>query len=210
MLSIQSSFGWIYFLDRSGWYLSGGGSIDWYSTNKVELTVSGTTVSGKHTPETAPGLMFALGYYLNQWRIEAEGAYRNVKGNANFSNGGVNVKRFDHVAEYSVMANAYYDIPICRPEHGFYVGGGLGAAFNELELTGAVKAKSERVRFAYQLMVGGFYEITRCLTLTGGYRLFGISTPKEFQRTSGNTVATVKTRSVPLNHSFEIGLRLSL
>lgn len=205
-LLMHSSLEAILFLDRHRWYVSGGGSWDWYTNNKVRLD----GVPGENRPDTSWGVMAALGYYLNQWRIELEGAYRDDEGNDIFFSDGIEtVRHFDHVARFSVMANAYYDVPICYG-WGFYLGGGLGAGFTRLELDGLVGDERDRVRFAYQLMVGGFWDISGCATITFGYRLFGISTPTDFERTVGATTVLVETRSVPLNQSVEVGLRITL
>lgn len=209
ILLTQQSVEGIIFLCRSGCYLAGSASFDWNTSNKSFLTVdtAPSTISGRIRPDDGFNANLAIGFYLNQWRLEAEGNYRNKKGNANFSSGGVTVTDFGYLSQYSVMANAYYDIPLCC-DWGFYLGGGVGAAFSEIETTGIINASQSDARFAAQLMAGTFYNITRCIILTFGYRIFATTAPKDYTFSNDLATATVSGEGSPITQSIELGLRI--
>lgn len=217
LLSIQGSARAIIFLDRWGGYLAGSTSWDWYTSNSVELevnTIPAFSNSGSVRPGSGANVNLALGYYLNQCRIEFEGNYRQRKDNISFTSGGETVTDFGMVAKLSAMANAYYDIQMIE-RFGLYLGGGVGVGFTDIEVKGPINATYDSARFTFQLMAGMYYNLNRCVVVTFGYRLFGITSPEvqDFGRVSGapiKTGVTVKTHDTPLAQSLELGIRINL
>lgn len=202
----------IIFLYRTGFYVAGSGSVDWNLSNNVSLDVNTsvpTIATGSVTPATGFNANLALGYYMDQWRIEAEGNYRSRK-DTSFSFGGVTVTDFGYVSEFSVMANAYYDIPLCVEWWGFYLGLGVGCAFSEIEITGAFNASDHQGRFAGQAIAGMFYKVHPCVALTLAYRFFATTSPEDISFTNGPTLVTISAESSPIIQSVELGIRISL
>lgn len=212
ILFTQTTAQAIIFLYRTGFYVAGSGSIDWNLTNDVSLDVNTaipTLKTGSVLPDTGFNANLAVGYYMDQWRIEAEGNYRN-KQDTPFSNGDVTVTNFGYVSQFSVMANAYYDIPLCDEWWGFYLGLGAGCAFSEIQLTGAINASENQSRFAAQAIAGTFYNINECIALTFAYRFFVTTSPEDVFFTNGVTNATMSAESSPITQSLELGIRISL
>lgn len=199
----------VIFLYRTGFYVAGSGSIDWNLSNKVFLEVNGVSASGKVTPDTSFNANLAVGYYMDQWRLEVEGNYRNRKDTA-FSLGGVTVTDFGYVSQYSVMANVFYDIPLCVKWWGFYLGAGVGCAFSDIEVTGILSAHRSDARFAGQAIAGTFYHINRCIALTLAYRIFATTSPEDYFFTNNVANVTVSAESSPITQSVELGIRISL
>lgn len=207
----------ILFLKRSGPYLAGTASWDWYLVNDVGLHVSSEFPEfkgRKYRPKDDLNGTAILGYYLDQWRFELEGIFRQKKKNPNFTHGDYTVTDFGLVAKYAAMFNVYYDIPpfCCIPYAGFYLGAGVGCGFREVVLKNHRLISKHTGAFSYQLMAGVYYDLNPCWTVTFGYRLFGMTPPKnvEFFDKKTNTDVIVRVRRSPLAQSLELGIRYSL
>lgn len=214
ILFTQTSAQAIIFLYRTGFYLAGSGSVDWNLSNDVFVQVDTgggnvTRLDGSVTPATGFNGNAAIGYYMDQWRLEAEANYRNKK-DTPFWNNGVLVTDFGYVSQFSVMANVYYDMPICVEWCGFFLGAGVGCAFSEIVVKERLKAFEHDARFAAQVMAGSFYNVTKCVAFTLMYRLFATTAPRDVFFTDGATSVYLDSRSAPIIQSVELGIRISL
>lgn len=199
----------IIFLKRSAPYIAASGSWDWHISNQMRLLVSTASPvlqTGSVRPKSGGNANLSIGYCLDQWRLEAEGNYRNKKTESFLTNSGVTLTEAGLVSKWSVMGNVYYDIPLV-PGYGFYLGAGVGAGFRNTKIKGITNRSRSDGAFAFQVMGGGFYDIYPCLTLTLGYRLFGITRPEDTIFIHNSTKITVQARGTPLVQSVELGLR---
>jgi len=203
----------IIFLKRSGPYIAGTASWDWYLTNDVGLHVS-TAVpefrrSKRYRPKSGVNGNAILGYYLDQWRFELEAIFRQKKRNHHFTHGGFSVTDFGLVPKYAAMFNVYYDIPPCVPWLGFYLGVGVGCGFRDVVVKNNTQISRHTGAFAYQIMTGVYYDFACYWTVIFGYRLFGITPPQNVEFIRGNSDVLVRVKRSPLAQSLEAGLRYS-
>lgn len=204
----------IIFLKRAGFYLAGSGSWAWYVTPEGRLEVSTASPvlkTGPYRPKSNANANASIGYYLDQWRLEIEANYHDKQTNRPFRHGGVSVTDFGFVPKFSAMGNAYYDIPLI-PYWGFYLGAGAGFGLRETAITGLINCSKRDGAFAFQVMAGTFYDLSQCLTVTLGYRVYGITRPEELKfftavGTPEATTIIVSARRTPLAQSVELGLR---
>ena len=183
------------------WYVSGSGM--YVMTDDSDLTDSSLPgVTGTLSANDGGGFTFALGYSWNMGlRAEFEGAYRN--------NGldRLTLRAFGLTATgaasgetsvWSGMANAYYDFKTSSPFTP-YVGAGLGFANVNVDITVAgVNANSEDTTFAYQLMGGVKYALTREIDLRMGYRYFALDDPQ-----FGTTTGTYHSHNIEFGASYK-------
>lgn len=95
----------------------------------------------------------------------------------------------------SLLVNALYDLPLGIPLRP-YLGVGAGAALVSFD-SAAVPADGDDVVFAYQFLAGLGWQVSRTLTLVGGYRYFA------------TTDATVDGLDVDYrSHNIEAGVRI--
>lgn len=204
------------------WYMAGTGALSFHNDTKFfKDKVGGTEQDYK----MGGGASFAVGRTMDCWRFELEMAYRRNKVKNQFdiaANGQKNQQANKNVDGYNrdlaLMANAYYDLPLCDA-FGIYVGGGLGVSFNEVSFkdvdgNGHLNhsyASYKNTLFAYQAMTGVFYDLNECWTLTLGYRLFGTSKPKVDSKSDLiggiNANTQVKSSKMPISHNIEFGVR---
>lgn len=204
----------IIFLKRSGPYLAGSLSYDWYHVNDVGLHINTANPEfrgNKYRPKNDWNANAILGYFLDQWRFELEAIFRQKKRNPNFVHAGIIVKDFGLVAKYSAMFNVYYDIPpFCVPWVGFYLGAGVGCSFREVVVRDDRLISRDTGAFSYQLMAGIFYDINPCWTVIFGYRLFGMTPPQNVRFFDKNREILVRVRRSPLAQCVELGIRYGL
>lgn len=214
VLVTSSNLHSIVFLFRSGPYFAGSASYDWYEVNDVGLHVSNLNPEfkgGKYRPKSAINGTAVIGYYLDQWRFEIEGIFRQKRKNPDFKHGIYKVSDFGLVAKYSAMFNVYYDIPpFCVPWVGFYLGAGVGCSFREVVLKHSTLTNKNTGAFSYQLMAGAYYDLSPCWTITLTYRLFGMTPPENVEFKTTNADVLVRARRSPLAQSLEFGIRYSL
>lgn len=142
----------------------------------------------------------AVGAYLSHHvRVEVEISHRSNDvddvevGAFKADNGG------DWIST-SLMFNGYYDFKVSSlPEPlGFYVGGGIGISFADLDLDGPVVfGDGDATVFSYQVMAGVSYQINDQWRLTAGYRIWSTEDP-DFDGTDFDAL---------LIHGVEFGVR---
>ena len=124
--------------------------------------------------ETGYAVGGAIGFDFGDYRLEGEVSYRtndidNIGGRKRMFG-----RAFDgNITTTAVMANALYDFD-SGSSFVPYVGAGVGVGFSTLELLGG---DGDVTEFAYQLILGGAYEMSSSLDLTLDYRLFSIGFP---------------------------------
>lgn len=158
--------------------------------------------------DTGYSAVGALGIHWQSFRFEVEGGYRA----ADIDRGSImgvdlpsEVFRGD-ISIITVMANAYYDIPV-SDAFDIYVGGGVGMAHVDGNIRGEASVNGVAVSFeddsdtivAWQIMAGVGVPLTDRITLTTGYRLFSGSNPS-FE---------LGKFEMPLIHTVELGLRFT-
>ena len=98
----------------------------------------------------------------------------------------------------SFMLNGYYDFQITNSSLAPYLGGGIGGANINGDIT--VLGDDSDIVFAYQLMAGIGFEINPSTTLTLGYRYFATTDP-EIEIFGAPVEFTVS------SHDFSLGAR---
>lgn len=202
----------IIFLKRSGPYIAGTASWDWYLTNDVGLLLTPGVPQfqgRKYRPKSGFNGNAILGYYLDQWRFELEAIFREKRKNQRFTRGQFSVTDFGLVAKYAAMFNVYYDIPPCVPWLGFYLGAGVGCSFREVVVENKRLISRNTGAFSYQLMAGVYYDFACYWTATFGYRFFGMTPPQNVEFFHNNTDVIVRVKRSPLAQSLEAGIRYS-
>lgn len=145
-----------------------------------------------------------VGYDFGNFRLEAEGGYRESNIQQLIGEGGADVDRASAgvqplasvdvggVKIKSVMANALYDV---GGDDGvsFYAGGGVGYAWTQLDakIAGVVSpvVDDKSGGFAWQLLAGVRVPVTPNLELGAKYRLSNVS-GGDFAGSGGNTYST--------------------
>ena len=147
-----------------------------------------TSITGVTSSSSGTAFSLALGRaYANRWRAEAEFTDRRTAkytvtslGNGGGPFSGNNELR---VRSWSLMANAYYDIPLTNAV-GAYVGGGIGYAnntasgsqtFQNPPNTGAPQfgttfPNGRTGNFSWSLGAGVSFALSQTVSLEGGYR----------------------------------------
>ncbi|MDP6345261.1 MAG: outer membrane beta-barrel protein [Alphaproteobacteria bacterium] len=157
-------------LDR--FYLVGGGGLDWAED------VGGNTVGGgaySIDMDSGFALQAAIGsYFGGNIRGEAELAHRTADYDQATS-GGATATGGGELTLTTVMANLYYDF---RLGSAFvpYIGAGLGLAFidgDDRTIGGAVAKGRDGTEFAYQAIVGVWYEFDRTWAVGADGRYLG-------------------------------------
>lgn len=116
-------------------------------------------------------------------RAEVEYDYRTGFGyspNPNFTNAGIATKSTNTLNTQTVLVNAFYDINTGTKFTPF-VGGGLGAAINDINGTAsllngsnAVSYSSSSTSFAWDLSAGVNYAVTEHWSIDASYRYLGL------------------------------------
>jgi len=178
--------------DKPNWYVSATGSFGWHNDIK-EKDVFGHEF--KFSFKNNYGGSLAVGYIVDQWRLEIEGSYRTNKFDKVTLSGQTAALSNLSLDDRTLMVNLFYDIPVydCIT---LYVGGGLGIDWVNFKYKyqGTTYTISSDTCFAYQLMAGVAYGLTEQVDLTLGYRLFG--------RTYADSV-----QNAPISNNIELGLR---
>ncbi len=160
------------------------------------------------------GLLFSghLGYKFRgsefgRFRAEAELSYRENDVDEIFFNGAEQNGR----GEEEVLAglvNLYYDFNLLSKRFKPFVGVGIGIANIEADVSyAAAFIDDDDTAFAYQLLIGGEYLLTREISLVGDARFFVLDDP-ELTRFGGPApVDFVDLESEYDSFSLSVGLR---
>ncbi len=145
------------------------------------------------------GGSIGVGYNFVPLRVEGELVYRTS-----------DVRRYDDdltgstsatgsIDNFGLMVNAFYDFhtaQLARP----YIGGGFGASrisADGVRWDGETRLNDTDTVFAYQVMAGVEYEISRNASVRAGYRFFGTRNPTwDDVRFDGSRI-----------HMIEVGVR---
>lgn len=175
-----------------GWYVGIEGGANWI--DDVDGALFSGPVSVPFTAEFDTGwaVLGTVGYsFHNNWRLELEGGYRS---------NGIGGSPSD-LNEWSIMANAIYDIPLSSK---WDLSLGAGAGYDHATLDGV--GNLDDGNFAYQGIAGLSYAIGRQTDLTLTYRYLHISEP-EFDTLGGLFGFRFDDVS---KHTVTIGLRFDL
>jgi len=149
----------------------------------------------------------AIGYNFGSARAEAEIAYHSNDVDE-FSVGGFGIPADGTASAISFMANGYYDFHSANSSVVPYLGGGIGFANVNLDVSifGLEVVDDSATVFAYQVMAGLGFNINPTTTLTAGYRYFATSDP-EFNDSSG--IPPTNFDSEYQAHEFNFGVRIA-
>jgi opacity protein-like surface antigen len=166
-----------------------------------------------------PSWMGAVGYRIDNFRIEGEYSYfRNDFDKLTFftpgtttASGPAQTSPGAYVDGRAIMFNAYYDIPINGSSLKPYIGGGLGfynahiVNLSPPGFGGFVANGFSPDRFAFQLRAGLNYAISRKFDIFLGYRYFQ---GNRFRYTIDNSSPPLVLRPNGLeSHNLELGVR---
>lgn len=211
--------------DRYGYYLSlsGGPTVPSGDLSFDPDTPSGGTTipSADFNVKDGYAAIAAMGVYLDSFRGELEFSYRaNDLSDASISGAGPILSSSGDFSAFSVMANAYYDLPIIQDHLILYIGAGAGVAAMDINTSALSTAgtsysiDAENAALAVQAMIGLDAPITKRIHVTFGYRLWtALGADFNFSsNTGGNSVTATGNGSfdTPLLQSVELGLRIDL
>lgn len=173
-------------------------SFDFEEANLMRTTKFKTGFSGA----------LAVGVMLNCFRLELEGAFRrndissvrDIRGN-----GEIFFQKGEGWTRYAtIMGNLYYDFYV-KENFGFYGGLGAGIAFNKRETLfntcqnsalAQTRVKRTNDRFAYQGIVGVFYELC-WVRFSVGYHFFATTKLKQ---------SDTKSNRFPYTNNIDLGV----
>lgn len=167
-----------------------------------DLSVKGYDSHGEHSYDIGYVMNLAIGTtYSKNIRAELEIPYRFNDINK-YSMIGLSPEQFDREISFlALMANVYYDFDsgsVLKP----FVGVGLGYGLMQIE--GGSDHHDEGA-FAYQLMLGCGYALSKKLTIDLQYRIFATENP-EFTTHEPN-VGKITIESEYMIHNLMLGLR---
>lgn len=149
----------------------------------------------------------AMGYAINGWRIELEASVRrnNLKSITVNEGSGSSITIYPETfaKNFSLMGNLYRDFYV-TPCFSIYLGGGIGWSWTTVPYL-----DYRKIRLAWQAMTGVAYDVTDCLALTFGYRLFALKKSKQLSLDL-NAAVLVDASKIPMSHGLEIGLRFKV
>jgi len=160
--------------------------------------------------DTGWGIGLTGGYDFGTWRLEGELAYRanDVK---EFSDSTGSFPLDGDVSSTVLMLNAYYDFRTISPSVIPYIGAGIGAAFVSADVTdpdpvfGGQVLDDDDTVFAYQLIAGVAFPVSKQLTIDLNYRYLGTTDPAfEIVGASG-----IEAEAEIQSHNIFVGLRYS-
>ena len=172
---------------QNGFYAGVEGGLSWVQGVHVfETRNAGVTTFQDHISfNTGWAVLATAGYEWDQWRLEAEGGYRQNDMDKISINTGLVSTNVDNFSEFTLMANLIYDIPL-NQRLSLSVGGGVGADRASFDWPGfgANGLKDDQWRFAWQLIAGANYSLSSESELFVDYRFLGVNGPEYSQ---GNT-----------------------
>jgi opacity protein-like surface antigen len=150
-------------VDVEGVYVGGLAGVNWLQFHKHKVKVHFKTG------------WLAGGFIGYRWcgglRLEAEGTYRYNRTKSvrvRFHDHSKSHRIGGHLRTWSLMANGYYEIPLCwcvTP----YIGAGVGYDWTRVQ---ACHRRTGRHKdsFAWQVIAGGLYDIDDCMEVGIEYR----------------------------------------
>lgn len=200
--------------DRNGWYLSADALLAYTSIDDISTdgTLAGSLKHDDHEDEVA-GLVGAVGYKHRNLRGEIEYSWRyRFDLDTRVTTGyrmGFGYK--NNLETQSVMLNLFWDFDN-RSSWTPYVGGGLGYAYNDSDVTR--RAFDEFTgqgfgfddhNFAWSLMAGLNYHINRTWSVRAGYRYVDLGDVKMGDFPDGTRLVGGDYGS----HDLTVGIRFS-
>ena len=158
-----------------GFYISGNGGVVWLLDSDID-----NDVTGKAEFDTGYGFGGALGYGLDQWRLEFEVEYRNN----DYDKVSASEFKAENVSgsfeSLGFMMNLYYDFETKSPFSPFLMGGVGGARLETDTVSGGgiTIISDDDWEFAYQLGTGVGWKATDTLLFDLSYRFFATTKPE--------------------------------
>lgn len=185
-----------------GIYIHAKGGADWH--REVEF---GPTKRDFHLGGFGGG---SIGYYFDQFRLEAECTYKKSDLESSTFPGATSNIANGFNRNIALMFNGFYDYEFST-DFFLSLGTGIGVTFHKLEATilagapvaGTSPTSKSKAYFAWQLMPGMMYKVSDGVFITAGYRLFLTGKIE-------NATGTTSSKQVPIIHSAEAGLLFKL
>lgn len=184
-----------------GWYLSGSGAFSWHN----DIT-TGDVPGELLDLKLGYGANAAIGYLIEEWRLEFEGVYRFYK-NDTLSVSSVTTDDRGKLQNIAVLLNLLYELPL-SDVISIYGGAGIGISYIRLKLNSpelSIQIADHDTVLAWQILSGVAFNITDCLAVTVGYRLFENSKPT--LKTKSITSSSQKFNNVPYSNNLDLGMR---
>lgn len=182
----------------AGWYISIEGGGNWIDdVDAITTFDDNQPVTDTFSFDTGWAALASVGYGFDGFRLELEGGYRS---NETQDSGAT-------LNEWSVMANALYDIQISNRIR-LSLGAGAGGDFATLDIPQSA-FETDQWNFAYQGLAGVSYAINRRLDLFVNYRYLRVHEPdfSDFA-TDGETDALLAFQLDDIGkHTATMGLR---
>ena len=182
-------------------YLSFNGGALWAEDS--DLSVKGHNSSGEHTYDLGYMIDIAIGNtYANGLRAELEIPYR-FNDVDEFSMEGSSPEEFDReISSLALMANLYYDLDTGTAWKPF-AGAGIGYALMQVE---GWHDHHDADVFAYQVMAGCGYAISKKIIVDLQYRFYATEDP-EFETRDDPELGHIRIESEYMTQSIMLGLR---
>ena len=119
------------------------------------------------------------GYDFGTWRLEGELVYRS-NGAKEFSDAVGSSPLDGDGTSTALMVNAFYDFKTLSPSVYPYIGAGIGGASVAADLkdSGVQVVDDDEIVFAYQLVAGVAFPVSKQLAIDLNYRYFATTDPK--------------------------------
>jgi OmpA-OmpF porin, OOP family len=152
----------------NGWYIGLEGGANWLNDNDGVFLETGVPVTpATFDFDTGWALLGTLGYSFGSWRVEGELGYRQNDIDAVAIGPFFTPLPGDDVEQFTIMANALYDIRL-SDRFNISLGGGLGV--DRVDLDDGLDVSDDHWGFAYQGIVGLSYAVSRRMDVTMNYR----------------------------------------
>jgi opacity protein-like surface antigen len=185
----------------AGPYYAGieGGAV-WVSDSKVNTT----DFKGDASFDFGWGVGLVGGYDFGTFRLEGELVYR-INGPDKFSIAGESFGMSGDYTSTSLMVNGYYDFKTLSPSVIPYLGVGIGASNVQADITieGERVVDESQIVFAYQLIAGVAFPVSKELAIFADYRYFATTDPSF----NSNFVAGNNVDMEYSSHNVMAGLR---
>ena len=188
---------------KHGGYVAVSAGAIFPSNSKLDTYQGSQLVDNQVNLGIGPEANVALGFYLGHLRFEGELGYRsNDLTGSSFPTLTQTTSASGHIDSFSLMANAYYDIPV-RDGIQWYIGMGGGAArehaHTSVTIAGFSPLTSDGTDWvpAFQFMTGVAFRVAPRVHLNVGYRFW----------TSTNPTFNGSRFDAPADHTAEVGLR---
>jgi opacity protein-like surface antigen len=161
----------------AGPYVGLEGGVLWLSDSSV--TSAGVN-EGDLSFDTGWGIGGVGGYDFGTWRVEAELAYRSSGADKFTENAGASFPLDGDVTSTALMVNAFYDFKTLSPSVYPYIGAGIGGASvaADLKESGVQVVDDDEIVFAWQLVAGVAFPVSKQLAIDLNYRYFATTDPE--------------------------------